>query len=79
MSRTRSTWPVVAVSAAGVLFILLGLVALALPTSQEGAQVWQLDPQHAVTLMDVAGAFALGLGIMLTWVGSRVWHHILQG
>ncbi len=30
MSRTRSTWPVVAVSAAGVLFILLGLVALAL-------------------------------------------------
>jgi hypothetical protein len=79
MSHPRDTWPVVAVSAAGVVFILLGLMALALPTAQEGVQILMLDSQHAIYLMDVAGGFAIGLGVVLTWLGSRVWHHILRG
>ncbi len=77
MALQRGNWLVVATSAAGVLFILLGLITLALPPSQEGAQVWQLDPQHSINLMDVAGSFVLGLGIALTWLGGKLWNRLL--
>jgi len=70
-------WLVVALSAAGVIFILLGLLALALPTSQEGMHVWQLDSRHAIYLMDVAGSFAIGLGLVLTWLGGKLWNRQL--
>ena len=58
--------------------MLLGLAALALPTSQEGVQLWELDSQHVVYVMDIAGSFALGLGLALTWVGSKVWNRHLR-
>jgi len=64
---------VIALSAAGVLFILLGLLALALPTPQEGAHIWQLDNAHSFYLMDVAGMFTLGLGVLLSWLGGKFW------
>lgn len=73
----RHNWLVVALSAAGVIFILLGLLALALPTSQEGMHVWQLDSRHAIYLMDVAGSFAIGLGLVLTWLGGKLWNRQL--
>ena len=65
---------VIAMSAAGVLFILLGLSGLALPQSQEGVRLWQLDSEHAVHLMDLAGTFALGIGLILTWLGGKYWN-----
>jgi len=77
MPSPRHNWLVVALSAAGVIFILLGLLALALPTSQEGMHVWQLDSRHAIYLMDVAGSFAIGLGLVLTWLGGRLWNRQL--
>ena len=64
---------VLALSAAGVLFILLGLFALALPTAHEGMRIWQLDSAHSFYLMDVAGMFTLGLGVILTWLGGKFW------
>ena len=70
---------VVALSAAGVLFIFLGFLALALPDSLEGFLVWQIDPAHAIYSMDIAGSFALGLGFVLTWLGGRLWNRHLMG
>jgi hypothetical protein len=64
-----------ALSGAGVIFILLGLLTLALPTAQEGAQLWQLDSGHAIYLMDLAGLFALGMGVVLTWLGGKLWSY----
>jgi len=74
----RGHWGVTAISAAGILFILLGLTAVALPEPQEGAQLLQLDGQHAVNVMDVAGSFVLSLGLILTWIGSRLWNRYLR-
>lgn len=70
-------WLVTALNAIGLIFMLLGLAALALPTAHEGIQVWQVDNRHAVYAMDVAGGFALALGLILTWLGSRVWHRMV--
>ena len=78
MPAPRHNWLVVALSAAGVIFIILGLLALALPTSQEGMHVWQLDSQHTINLMDVAGSFAIGLGVVLTWLGGKLWNRQLM-
>lgn len=78
MPAPRYNWLVVALSAAGVIFIVLGLLALALPTSQEGMHVWQLDSRHAIYVMDVAGSFAIGLGVVLTWLGGKLWNRHLM-
>jgi hypothetical protein len=78
MLFSRGNWLVIAVNAAGVLFIVLGLLALALPTPYEGPQLWELDAQHAISLMDAAGSFVLALGMLLTWLGSRIWHRSLR-
>jgi cytochrome c biogenesis protein CcdA len=77
MSPVQHNWSVIAISGAGVAFILLGLLALALPPAQEGIRLWQLDHQHAVYQMDVAGSFALGLGMALTWLGGKLWNRQL--
>ena len=66
-------WGIISLSVAGIFFILLGLVALALPDGQEGMIVWQLNPEHALCLMDSAGVFATTLGVSLTWLGGMFW------
>ncbi|MGC9523844.1 MAG: hypothetical protein ACP5HG_18490 [Anaerolineae bacterium] len=77
MSFAEHNWPVVALSAAGLFFIFLGLLSLALPTSLEGDLLWELNGRHALNLMDAAGAFALALGLALTWIGSKLWNRQL--
>jgi hypothetical protein len=74
----KYNWPILALSAAGVAFIFLGLIVLALPTAQEGVHIWQLDSEHAFYFMDAAGVFALGLGVILTWLGGRLWKQMMQ-
>jgi hypothetical protein len=59
MFTTKSNSVVIALSAAGVLFILLGLIALACPLTR-GMLVLQLDGDHTLYSMDVAGTFAIG-------------------
>jgi hypothetical protein len=66
-------WQVPALSAAGICFILLGLLALALPGSQEGVLIWRLDGGHSVNWMDLVGVFATGLGVILTWLSGLLW------
>jgi cytochrome c biogenesis protein CcdA len=75
MTGGKHSLLVIAISAAGVLFILLGLTGLALPQAKEGVRLWQLDTQHAVHLMDLVGTFALGIGLALTWLGGKYWNH----
>jgi hypothetical protein len=73
MTARKQHWLVIALSGAGVLFILLGLMALALPDTYEGFYVWQLNSEHTFYLMDVVGVFALALGVILNWLGGALW------
>lgn len=73
MTAPKQNWLVIALSGAGVLFILLGLMALALPDTYEGVYVWQLSSEHTFYLMDVVGVFALVLGVTLNWLGGALW------
>jgi hypothetical protein len=79
MDMAKRNGLVVALSAAGVSFILLGILALALPTSREGIFIVQLDSSHALYLMDVAGIINLGIGVVLTWLGGKLWSRHLHG
>ena len=78
MLTTRSNGVVISLSAAGVLFILLGLVALALPAPQEGIRILQLDGAHTLYSMDIAGMFTIGLGVVLTWLSGKFWTRQLR-
>ncbi len=78
MAFSREAWPVVALNAAGVFFILLGLMTLALPVAQQGPFMLQIVNHYAIHLMDMAGIFALGMGITLTWLGGQLWKRQLQ-
>ncbi|MBN1920665.1 MAG: hypothetical protein JW892_05435 [Anaerolineae bacterium] len=72
-ARFQGDLTIPALSAAGVCFIILGLVAFALPASYEGELLVLLTPNHSLHVMDVAGGFAVGLGIVLTWLGGMLW------
>jgi len=73
MAAPKQNWLVIALSGAGVLFILLGLMALALPDTYEGFSIWQLRSGFTLHLMDVLGGFALILGVILNWLGGALW------
>ena len=78
MPTSRYNWLVIALSGAGVGFILLGFLALAIPTAQEGIRIVQLDQEHALYLLDVAGGFVIMFGVLLTWIGGKFWSHQLR-
>jgi hypothetical protein len=78
MHKTRFNWLVIALNGAGVLFILLGMLALAMPTAQEGMQIVQLDKEHALYLLDIAGGFVILFGLLLTWLGGKFWSRQLR-
>ncbi len=71
-------WRIIALSGAGTLFILLGLVALALPAAQEGEMLWEITPDHSVRHMDVLGVFMAVLGVTLTWIGGLLWRQQMK-
>jgi hypothetical protein len=73
MTAPKHHWMVIALSGVGVLFILLGLMALALPDTYEGIYVWQLNSEYTFRLMDVVGVFVLALGVLLNWLGGVLW------
>lgn len=78
MPVSRYNWLVIALSGAGVVFIILGLLALALPTAQEGMRIIQLDNEHALYLLDIAGGFVILFGLLLTWLGGKFWNRQLR-
>ena len=78
MPTSRFNWLVIGLSGAGVVFILLGMLALALPSAQEGIRIIQLDSEHALYLLDIAGGFALLFGLVLTWLGGQLWRRQLR-
>ncbi len=73
-----NTGLVIALSLAGILFILTGLVALAVPTIYEGAILWRLDGEHTLSLMDIIGLFTTAMGVILTWLGGVLWTRIVR-
>ncbi len=77
-ARFHSDWTVLALSVAGIGFMLLGLIAFALPAAYEGELLLLLNPSHSLHIMDVAGGFALGLGIVLTWLGGMLWQRQMR-
>ena len=78
MLGVKHNWLVIMLSGAGVLFILMGLMALAVPTTHEGMYIWQLDSDHTFRLMDAVGAFALAIGVVLTWLGGVLWKYQMR-
>jgi hypothetical protein len=78
MTPHKQHWLVIALSGAGVIFILLGLMVLALPDAYEGFHVWQLNSEHTFNLMDVVGALVLGLGVILNWLGGMLWQYQMR-
>jgi hypothetical protein len=66
-------WRVIALAVLAVLLILGGLVALTLPNSYEGAVLYTLDEQHAVSKLDGIGAILSGLGCGVALVAGFVW------
>ena len=78
MPASRFNWLVIALSGAGIIFMLLGLVALALPTAQEGIRIVQIDREHALYLLDIAGGFVILFGLLLTWLGGKFWSRQLR-
>lgn len=78
MTSPKHNWMVIALSGAGVLFILLGLMALALPPTYEGFYILELDSEHSFYLMDVIGVFALALGVILNWLGGTLWKYQMR-
>lgn len=75
---TGKDWSVLAISGAGSFFILLGLIALALPSAYEGILIYRLGPDHALRLMDVAGMFGTGIGVILSWLGGMLWQRQMK-
>jgi hypothetical protein len=78
MKGSRYNWLVIGLSGAGVIFIFLGLLTLALPTAQEGVRIVQLDKEHALYLLDIAGGFVIIFGLLLTWLGGQFWRSQLR-
>lgn len=77
-ARFQDDLAVPALSAAGVCFILLGLIAFALPAAYEGELLMMVTPNHSLHTMDVAGGFAVALGIVLTWLGGMLWQRQMR-
>ncbi len=73
-----NTGLVITLSLAGILFILTGLIALAIPTAYEGAVLWRLDGEHTLSLMDVIGLFTVAMGVSLTWLGGILWTRLVR-
>ncbi|MGC9398679.1 MAG: hypothetical protein ACP5HM_06040 [Anaerolineae bacterium] len=71
-------WRVIALSAAGICFIALGLFIFALSEDQEGTVLWQLGSEHALRTMDLAATFTVSLGVALTWIGGMLWQRQIK-
>jgi len=75
---TGKDWRILALSGAGSIFIILGLMTLALPSTYEGMLVLGLGPEHALRMMDIAGMFSAGIGVILTWLSGMLWQRQMQ-
>ena len=73
-----SDWRGLALNLAGGIFILLGLMIFLLDAPQEGELLLRLDANHTLRLMDAAGVFVAGLGVVLTLVGGLLWQNMLR-
>jgi len=66
-------WRVIALAALAVLLMLGGLVALILPQRLEGAVLYDVDEEHAVTTLDGLGVLLLVLGSLIALEAGVMW------
>jgi len=57
----------------GLLLLLLGLLAVALPDSMSGPVVWTFSANHGLRQADVIGSALLVTGSALTWLMLLIW------
>jgi hypothetical protein len=58
---------------AGLLLLLLGLLAVALPDSMSGPVLWTLSADHGFRKADLIGSVLLAAGSAWTWLMLLVW------
>ena len=66
-------WRVIVLALLAVLLLVAGLVMLILPDPYEGDVLYQLDPQHAIRVLDVLGAGLAAIGCVVAWLAGVVW------
>ena len=66
-------WRVIALAALAVLLILGGLAALILPGRLEGAVLYDVDEEHAITTLDSTGGLLLILGSLMAAGAGILW------
>lgn len=60
-------------SALGLVLMLLGMITLTVPFENEGTSLWNLTPQHSITLLDLLSTALMGIGIGLVLLAAYVW------
>jgi hypothetical protein len=66
-------WRVIALATLAVLLMLAGLTALILPGRLEGAVLYDVDGEHAVTTLDGLGVLLLVLGSLIALEAGVIW------
>ncbi|MGD1996908.1 MAG: hypothetical protein PVH62_09060 [Anaerolineae bacterium] len=66
-------WRVLLLSGTGLLTLLAGLAALALPDPYEGGVLYVLDPTHSVRVLDGIGLALVTLGGAMAWGAGLLW------
>jgi len=54
-------------------FLLLGLMAIALPDSLSGPVVWEGSADHGLRQADMIGLALMALGSGLIWITGLIW------
>ena len=66
-------WRVLLLSTLAFLTLLAGLLALAIPDSDEGGVILSLDDAHSVRELDGMGFVLVGIGGALAWGAGLLW------
>lgn len=71
-------WRVIVLASLAVLLILAGLMALTVPDAYEGAVLYTVDEQHAVSKLDGIGLAILALGCLVAWAAAVTWRRWMR-
>lgn len=66
-------WYVMTLAALAVLLLVAGMVALILPDTYEGREIYRIDKMHSIRILDVAGGLLLVAGCATAWTAGLIW------
>jgi hypothetical protein len=70
---TRLRQPAFWMSLIALVFLIVGLCAIAIPDAMSGPVVWEMSADHGLRQADLIGALLLLVGSSLIWITSLVW------